>query len=102
MASSSAITTRTDWATSSTSSETIEEFVLRCFQPLDLLPEPVAVPGHTGRVSFGTPVILIRDRCLRDQRPNPRLAGFLLKVDQLLLGYSQVATQSLKAVPDLG
>ena len=101
MASSSAITTRTDWDTSSTSRETIKEFILRGFQALDLLPEPVTVPGHTGRVSFGTPAVPIRDRRLRDQRPDPRLVGFLLEVGQLLLGHSQIATQSLKAAPHL-
>ena len=101
MASSSAITTRTDWDTSSTSRKTIKEFILRSFQALDLLSELVTVSGHTCRVSFGTPVVPIRDRRLRDQRPNPRLIGFLLEVDQLLLGYSQIATQSLKTAPDL-
>ena len=59
------------------------------------------MPGHAGRVSFGTPAVPISNRRLRNQRPNPRLIGLLLKVGQLLLGYSKVAAQALEAVPDL-
>lgn len=64
---------------------------------VDLGPDLVAMAGHGRGVALGITVFTVRTGCLRHQRAQPGLSGFVGEVCQLLVGHPQVLAQAPEA-----